>query len=218
MKKTLFTLAAVAALGFYASAASAQCAFDEPAKAKGIKSSMVKAMSSCPGITYASPNTSTMAGVPGCTSPTGPVPLSLFKFDDQKGKCDIKTTHKVETPCSDATASCSNLTLSVKCGGVQNADGASPNNDDGWNLNTVARATFDDNANGDMTVIDFPAQFALDQASKGKLKGKFDTNTLLNNLFGAGSALPACTAIELITVKIADPSGNLFATLGTSGR
>jgi hypothetical protein len=216
MKKFIVPVVAVAALGFYASSASAQCAFDEPAKAKGIKSSMIKAMSSCPGVTFASPNTTTMAGVPGCAPPT---PLSLFKFDDAKGKCDIKTKHAVESPCSDASpGDCSNLTLQVKCGGVQNADGVTPSSGPGWNLNTVARATFDDNANGDMTVIDFPAQFQLPDASGGKIKGKFNTNDLLNNLFGPGSALPACTAIELITVKIADPSGNLFATLGTSGR
>jgi len=216
MKKTLLTLTAVAALGFYATSASAQCAFDEPAKAKGIKASMVKAMSSCPGVTFPTSNTTTMAGVPGCAPPT---PLSLFQFENEKGSCSVKTSHKVEDPCSDGSGGpCSNLKLSVKCGGVLNSDGATPNNDTGWNLNTVARASFDDNSNGDMTVIDFPAQFPLDPASNGKLKGKFDTNTLLNDLFGPGSALPACTAIELITVKVADPAGNLFATLGTSGR
>jgi hypothetical protein len=216
MKKTLISAIAVAALGFYATSASAQCAFDEPAKAKGIKSSMVKAMSSCPGVTFASPNSSTMAGVPGCATP---VPLSLYQFENLKGACSLKTSHKVESPCSDGSPSdCSNLTLSVKCGGVLDADGVTPNSQAGWNLNTVARATFNDNANGDMTVIDFPAQFSLPPASGGKLKGKFDTNTLLNGLFGPGSALPSCTAIELISVKIADPSGNAFASLGTSGR
>ncbi len=216
MKKIVISVAAVAALGFYASSASAQCAFDEPAKAKGIKSSLVKAMSSCPGVTFASPNSSTMAGVPGCATP---VPLSLYQFENLKGSCSLKTSHKVEIPCSDGSPSdCSNLTLSVKCGGVLDSDGVTPNSQAGWNLNTVARATFNDNANGDMTVIDFPAQFSLPPASGGKLKGKFDTNTLLIGLFGPGSALPACTAIELISVKIADPSGNAFASLGTSGR
>lgn len=216
MKKIVISVAAVAALGFYASSASAQCAFDEPAKAKGLKVSMVKAMSSCPGVTFVAPNTTTMAGVAGCTPPT---PLSIYQFENEKGACSVKTTHKVESPCSDGSPEdCSNLTLSVKCGGILNSDGISPNNQAGWNLNTVARASFDDNANGDMTVIDFPAQFAMEAASDGKLKGKFTTNDLLEELFGPGSALPRCTAIELITVKIADPSGGLFATIGTSGR
>jgi len=216
MKKALFTLAAVVALGAYASTASAQCAFDEPAKAKGLKSSLVKNYAACPGITFEASNTSTMAGVPGCAAPFA---TSSYKFDDAKGKCDIKTTHKVEAPCSSGSPTpCSNLTLKVKCGGINNPDGTSPNNSPGWNLNTVARATFNDNSNGDMTVIDFPAQFSLPPAVKGKIKGQFDTNTLLIDLFGEGSELPACTAIQLVRLAIADPSGNTFATMGTSGR
>jgi hypothetical protein len=82
----------------------------------------------------------------------------------------------------------------------------------------VARTTFNDASSGDMTVIDFPAQFPLPPASGGKISGSFNTNTLLNGLFGPGSELPACTAIQLITVGIADPAGNIFAALGSSGR
>ena len=216
MKKALLSVTAIAALGFYAGSASAQCAFDEPTKAKGFKTSMVRAYASCPGITFPSPNTSTMAGVPGCAAPS---PLSAFRFDALKSSCDVKTSHKLEDPCKDGSlVPCSNLQLNVKCAGVNNADGVTPNSQAGWNLNTIARATFDDNANGDMTVIDFPAQFPLPQASGGKLKGKFTTNDLLNGLFGPGSALPGCTAIELITIKIADPSGNIFASIGSATR
>src|SRR5262245_38495445 len=101
MKKTLLTLTAVAALGFYPTSPSAQWPFDEPAKAKGIKSAMIKAMSSCPGVTFPTSNTTTMAGVPGCAPPT---PLSLFQFEDLKGSCSVKTSHKVEDPCSDGSA------------------------------------------------------------------------------------------------------------------
>jgi hypothetical protein len=98
------------------------------------------------------------------------------------------------------------------------SDGLSLDETGSWALQTIARASFDDNSNGDMTVIDFPAAFTVGAASKGKLKFKGDTNTLLADLFGPGSALPGCTAIELITVKITDPEGNLFATLGSSSR
>lgn len=216
MKKALFTLTAVAAIGFYAGSASAQCSFDEPAKAKGIKSSMVRAYAGCPSLTFLAPNTTTMAGVPGCAAPAA---ISAYTFDDKKGKCDIKTGQKLEAPCSDGSGvPCANLSLQVKCGGLNEPDGVTPNNDIGWILNTIARATFNDNSNGDMTVIDFPAQFPLPAVSGGKVKGSFTTNELLNGLFGPGSALPGCTAIELITVKIADPAGNVFASLGTSTR
>jgi hypothetical protein len=215
MKKALITVTAVAVLGFFAGSASAQCSFNSAGKAKGFKTSMVRAYSSCPGITYASPNSSTMAGVPTCAPP---VALSVFKFNS-KGKCDVKSGHKLENPCSDPGSSvCSNLTLSVKCSGITQADGVTLDSSPGWNLNTIARATFDDNSNGDMTVIDFPAQFPLGQAASGKLKGKFTTNELLVGLFGPGSALPGCTQIELLTIKIADPAGNLFASIGSGSR
>jgi hypothetical protein len=216
MKKALFTVAAVAALGAYASSASAQCSFNEPGKAKGLKSSLVKAYAACPGITFAAPNSGTMAGVPGCATPFA---LSAYKFEALKGKCDIKTGQKLENPCSTGNPlPCANLSLSLKCSGVLNADGVTPNNQAGWNLNTVARATFDDTSNGDMTVIDFPAQFPLPQASGGKFSGKFTTNQLLIDLFGNGSELPGCTAIQIIRLAVADPAGNTFATMGSSSR
>jgi hypothetical protein len=216
MKKALFTLAAVAALGAYATAASAQCDFNAPAKAKGLKSSLVRAYAACPGVTFESTNTSTMAGVPGCAPPYA---LSDYKFDTAKGKCDIKTGHKLESPCSDGSGiPCANLSLQVKCSGVLDADGVTPTSSTGWNLNTVARATMDDNSTGDLTVIDFPAQFPLPAASSGKLGGKFSTNQLLNDLFGPGSALPGCTAIAVIRVAVADPSGNTFAVMGSGSR
>ncbi len=101
---------------------------------------------------------------------------------------------------------------------VRESDGVTPTSTPGWALNTVARATFDDNSSGDMTVIDFPAQFSFPQPDAGRMKLATDTNALLNNLFGPGSALPACTALQIISVAIADPAGDVFATMGTSSR
>ena len=62
------------------------------------------------------------------------------------------------------------------------------------------------------------APVALPAASSGSFSGKFTTNELLTDLFGAGSELPGCTAIQLITVAVADPAGNTFATMGSSAR
>ena len=46
--------------------------------------------------------------------------------------------------------------VSAKCGDILKADGVTPidASDDGWLLATLTRATFDDQTNGDMTVID----------------------------------------------------------------
>jgi len=186
--------------------------------------SMVRSFAGCPGITFLAPNTSTSTGggTPGCTPPFA---HSEFLFN-AKGSCAVKTKQKLEAPCStgDGTYDCSNLSISAKCSGVVKSDGVSPittgvnGGGDGWGLNTVARATFDDRDRGDMTIIDFPARFAFPPAKKGKLKLKSDTNTLLFGLFGAASELPDCTAIQLLSIAVADGSGNLFAVPGSSTR
>lgn len=233
MRRFSIFLAAIALVSFTASIALAQCAFDAPSKAKGMKTDMVRAMVTCGGITFPTPTTLTNAGVPAC-SPVTPYSAYVFTPADplakNKGKCSVKTKTKFESPCSDGSVDpitllpqdCSNTSLQAKCGGVLNSDGATPvdglTGGQGWALKTVARVTFDDKASGDMTIIDFPAQFNLPDAKKGKLKGKFDTNTLLNELFGDGSALPGCTMLELKSIAIADPDGNNFAVVGSSSR
>ncbi len=217
MKKSLFTLAAVITVALFSvSTASAQCAFDAPGKAKGLKTDMVRGYVPCgSGITFPAPNTSGSTGTPGCTPPT---PYSAFLFND-KGKCSVKTKAKLEDPCSTGTpGACSNVTLKAKCSGITDGDGFTPISGPGWALNTLARATLKDNANGDQTIIDFPAQFTFPDAAKGKLKLTADTHVLLENLFGPGSELAACTALELIFIRIVDDFARLFATPGSSTR
>lgn len=217
MKRTLMTLAAVAAVGlFTASTASAQCDFNGPGKAKGIKASLVRAAAPCGGVTFAAPNSATMAGTPTCAPP---VLTSAYQFDTGKGKCDWKAGAKLEAPCKDGSGiDCHNLTIQVKCGGVLDPDGFTPTNSTGWTFRTLARTTLNDSVNGDMTVIDFPAQFTFPAAKKGKLSLKSDTNALLALLFGPGNALPACTALETLSVAVADPAGNRFAVVGAATR
>lgn len=217
MRKISVAVFSVIMLGLAAQSAQAQCSFDEPIKAKGTKSSFIRAYAVCVGgITFPASNTSTMAGVPGCTPP---FQLSPYFFANDKSSCSFKSGQKLEDPCSDGSpVPCANLKISAKCSGVLNPDASTPTGLPGWAMNTVARATFDDNSSGDMTVINFPAQFAFPQASGGKFKLKSSTNDLLNALFGPGSALPTCTAIQLISVAIADPAGNIFAALGSSTR
>jgi hypothetical protein len=217
MKKTLFTLAAVATVALFTiSTAHAQCSFDAAGKAKGLKSDMTRGYVPCgSGVTFPAPNTAGKSGTPGCTPPTT---YSSFLFSD-KGKCSIKSKAKFESPCGTGTpGDCSNVTLQSKCSGVTNADGVTPISGAGWALNTLARATIDDSAGGDQTIIDFPAQFTFDPANKGKLKLKSDTHTLLNLLFGPGNELAGCTSLEIISVKIVDPVAAIFATMGTATR
>ena len=195
--------------------AHAQCAFDEPSKAKSLKSDMVRAYSSCPGVTFPTSNTTTMAGVPGCAPP---VPLSSYEFGP-KGWCKIAITTNFESPCAFASqAECTNPRFSLKCNDLRTSEDA-PADAPGWELAVVFRATISDQANGDLTVIDFPLRYPMASAADGKISGKFGLNDLLCQLLSdLCPALPVCSSFEVITAAAVDPDGNVFARMGSSGR
>ena len=216
MKKVLFSLSAIAVLGFVASTASAQCTFNEPFKAKGLKSDMVTAMTPCGGSAGQTINTASSTGIPACAPP---LPLSDRLFG-AKGKCSIKTSHKAETPCKNqffADPSCSDVVLKLSCSDIVKSDGTSPADTDGWSIAALSRATFSDESGigTDMTIVDFPLQFPIPQPSGGKIKAKISTNSLLE---ATGGLLPTCTAVEILSVKLKDPNGDDFAQMGTSTR
>jgi hypothetical protein len=219
MKKVLFSLSAVAMLSFIASTAMATCTFNEPFKAKGLKSDMVSAMTPCGGTSGAAINTASSTGIPGCTPP---VALSSYLFG-AKGKCSIKSKAKAEAPCKTtdfADPSCSDITLKLSCSDILRSDGTTPVggvDDDGWSISTLARTTFEDiNGAGDeISIIDFPLQFPVPEPAKGKVKAKVSANSLL---IGTGGLLPACSAIEILNLVLVDPNGDPFAQMGTSTR
>jgi hypothetical protein len=196
----------------------AQCAFDAPAKAKSFKSSLIRAYASCPGVTFAAPNTTTMAGVAACAPPAA---TSIYELDDAKGACSVRAKHSVETPCSNSDpAGCSVLNIAVKCGGIQDPGGGVLSSTVGWNLSLVLRASFDDPSNGDMTVVDVPLQLPLPEAANGALKGRFELGNCTDFFFcpPPPGYLPPCTQLELLSVTLFDPDGSAFAKLGSSGR
>jgi hypothetical protein len=78
-------------------------------------------------------------------------------------------------------------------------------------LATVARATFDDRAGGDMTVDDFPANFPL-LIADGKINVKTSADVLLNGISQPG--LPHCSNIETVSITVLDENGNTFANVG----
>lgn len=178
---------------------------------------MVRAYAPCgTGITFPSPNTAAASGTPGCTPPT---PYSDFLFSD-KGKCSVQGSHKWESPCGlGGPEDCSNFTWKARCSGITAADGTTLIEGSGWTLNMLYRATWQDSANGDQTVIDFPAQVTFAPAKKGRMKAGADTHMLLNQLpFFPPRFLPGCTSLEVLSVKIVDPQNRVFATMGSSTR
>jgi hypothetical protein len=210
MKKFALSLAAVALVGFTAGSASAQCEFNALAKAKGLKSTVVRAFAECPSTQHPTENSTTQ---------------SQFT---EKGGCQLSSSGAIEPDCSELTASdgsnlgmpsgpCHVVTLKGKCKGIVGADGVSPiSSEDGvWTLATLSRASLNDPVTGDVTVIDFPVTFEFDTPSKGGLKLSGNSAEALAGLLDpASAALPTCTQIEIVRITVKDGTGAPFARLG----
>ena len=213
MKKYLLGgLAAVLVVGISASAAMAQCAFEHPQKAKKFQSNFIQAFVSCGNAGGNSPNTTTEGGVPACKPPEtfnqqAGTPVTGWRWDELKGSGSV--TLKAATSVAPVTpAGSTDLKVKAKLKGV--LDGVGLANGTGA-LATVARATFNDRMNGDITVVDFPANFALTLVD-GKGQVKTTADTLLNGISQPG--LPNCAALEVVSLTVVDPNGNTFANVG----
>jgi len=231
MKKVMLPIAAIALVGLYASSASAQCEFNALGKAKGLKGSMIRAFASCPSTEYGGINTATGAGgTPACTSPSGVLPAggSTYVFGE-KCSCSVQTQAKVEKDCAlleDASGAplglppgaCHVTYVKGKCKGIMQADGVTPinaNDDAGWSLATLSRATVNDADNGDMTIIDFPVTFLFEDPNNGGVAVDSSSAEALSAIVGpSGAALPTCTQIEVVKITMKDPNGDPFAVLG----
>ena len=195
--------------------AAAQCAFDAPTKAKGIKTSMVRAYAGCPGITFPSPNTSTMTGVPGCAPPFA---LSPFEFGPD-GSCSLKSSQSIESPCPIAPLSgCAMLQITARCTDIRDPGGATQTTAPGWAINLVLRITEEDPSSGDLTVIDVPLQVSFPQARNGRMRLNRLLPECLLHVFPCGVEWGACTSLQLLYAAVADPDGNIFAVVGSSSR
>jgi hypothetical protein len=230
----LVTLAAVLALGFTASMARAQCtSIRHPSQAKKFQVSLVQAFVSCGNPGGSSINAMTEGGIPSCQpvltfnqanggEPTG------WRFDETPGvssKGTIKIDPRVQPAClqkdTPVPPGCpgglnpigDTVDLRVKMSLKGVIATASPTGRTGTGtLHTLARATLDDRMFGDMTVIDFGADFPFSLTS-GKSNLQTSADALLNTLPAAG--LPHCTSIEVVNISVLDENGNAFASLGS---
>jgi len=214
MKKHLLGgLAAVLVVGISASAALAQCAFEHPKKAGGLKSNFVQAFVSCGNPGGNSPNTTTEGGVPTCKPPEtfneqAGSPAGGWTWDGLKGQGQVQfKSAKVIPPITPPDGT--DLAIKLKLQGVLDNDTV-PASGNGQ-LATVARATFNDRDGGDMTVVDFPASFPF-TLSGGKVSLKTSADALLNGI--SQPSLPHCASIETVSITIVDSNGNTFANLG----
>lgn len=217
MKKHLLGgLAAVLVVGISASSALAQCAFEHPKKAGKFQSNFVQAFVSCGNAGGNSPNSTTEGNVPSCKPPEtfsqqGGNTSNGWSWDETKGQGQVQfKSQKVSKNPAVTPPNSTDLSVSVKLKGVIGG-GIAPANGTGA-LATSARATFNDRMNGDMTVVDFPANFPLDVVD-GKAKLKTSADALLNGISQPG--LPDCTSIETVSITIVDQNGDTFANTGT---
>jgi hypothetical protein len=217
-KHILIAGISVLAIGFSASMASAVCDPNHPKKAGQLKSSLVQAFVSCNNPGGNTPNLTTEGGVPACQPPEtfhqqAGNPIDGWVWDAAKGKGDVtfKASKNKVANILNPVPNTADLAVSLKMGGVLDSDTLAPANGNGT-LATIARATFEDRANGMITVVDFPAGFPI-SAVDGKISLKTSANVLLNGIGQPG--LPGCSTVEVVSVNVVDPNGNSFASMGT---
>jgi len=215
-KHLVVTGAAALALAFSASLASAggyvcPVAYQHPKQAKQIKAALTQAFLSCNA-----PNDTTETGtVPTCSPATtynegnGSQTGSWLWGPKSKGSITFQAgANKVVNILNPANSA--DLVIKVKVSDVQDENGPATSN---GNIQTVARATIIDRAASVlMTVIDFPTGFGV-SASGGKINKKTSATEILNAL--SQPALPHCSNVEVVSVLLKDPNGNVFANLGT---
>ena len=225
----LAVVAALLALGFAASTASAQCNFDHPKKARKFTGELVQAFVPCGGIGGTTPNTATGGGVPACQPPETfnqlyESPANGWRMDPLKfqGRVQLKIrkacTGKAKgtslPPCNPLDTALNppgsaDLEVQLKLRGVIDAGG--PANGVGA-LWTLTRATMYDWTAGDVTILDFPAGFPFDLA-KGETSMKTSVDAHLNSL--NLQSLPACSSLEIVDINVVDENGTTFARIGT---
>ena len=82
------------------------------------------------------------------------------------------------------------------------------------NVMAILRVTTQDYSGDDMTVIDFPFGFAisLSNSYSGSASVTKKLGDVLQGLNQPG--LSDCTSIEIVSIAIRDPNGNIFAVPG----
>ncbi len=192
----------------------AQCAFEHPKTAKKFQSSFTTAFIPCAGLGFSNPpNTSTEGGVPACKPPEtfneafGGFPPTGWTWDETTGQGQVQFKSAVAVPPI-TPADSMDLTVKLKVKGVLANVG--PASGPGT-LTAIARVTLDDRASGDMTIVDYPAQFPF-TLTDGKVSTKTSVDAALNGIPQPG--LPHCSSLELLFVAINDSNNNQFASTG----
>ena len=202
--------AAVTILGCTATAASAQCAFERPRKAKKVLGELVQAFLPCDGA-----NTATESGLPSCGPPEtfnelhGNPPSGWRWGPRSAGAFEFRSSGNKVVDAMNPPEDSSDVKVQLKLKDIEDVAGDA----DGTGvLVALLRVTLDDRAGGDMTAVDIPVDFAVDVVG-GKAKLKTTVNVFLNDAHDL-PGLPACASVEFEFVGVADVNGTLFGVPG----
>ncbi len=212
------------AVGLTASTAGAQCAFQQPRKAKQITLSLIPAFVSCSGscnfcgtgdpLPIPISNTTTGRGVPGCNPPQtfnehlGSPANGWLWGAKSEGSVSFKAAkNKIVDPMNPPNTA--DVDIRIKLNDIRYAGGALVNGT-GY-LRPVSRGTVATRGSGDMTVIDLAFPTFPVQVASGRANVRITANMGFN---AEAASLPGCTAIELLALELADENGNPFARPG----
>jgi hypothetical protein len=227
-KSSTIALAIVALASLFgADSALAACNVDfDNAPAKGLTASMVRTFHPC-GATERGPfpNAETEADTDAC-QPVYPTERggtgSAYNYA-RDGGCNVKIASKLARDCASVEGAdgnplglpagpCHLSQVKAKCKEiVDSLDTLIGDDDTGWTLWVLLRASIDEETNGSMTVVDLPVSFQFETPNLGDMKLATLTAEPLQDL---GVFLPACTVLQILSVEIRDPEGNSFATMG----
>lgn len=199
-----------------ASSAAAPCGFEHPKRATGFHAALVQAhwgcapvVSSCCGLA----NTATEGGIPACEPPAtfvqhGGAQSDAWRWGPQgQGRVSIAArTNTVPSYPADSA----DLAIRLKVTDLRTLDGHRADNE--GTLGLVLRATVRDRVGGAMTIVDFPLA-APAAAANGRVNVKTTLNTLMqeNPVF---TSFPGCTSLEIESLVLQDPNGDIFASPG----
>lgn len=202
--------------------ASAQCAFNQATGSTTytgyLSNSLVRAFVSCNNPGGNTPNATNATGtVPTCYpaenySQQAGSPANGWEFHPgtSYGRLTIKRTSGGENLAGyPPTVRDAVITLKMYHIGQTSGGGFASGT---GNMQILFRATMNDYTFGDMTTIDFPLGLPI-QLSGGSGTVSKKLGDVMKDDFHL-PRFPDCTSIEIISVSVSDPNGNVFAVSG----
>ena len=217
-----YALAVAVGLALVPAQVRAQCSFDQPNGSTSysgyLSTSLVRAFVSCGNVGGNTPNITTAGGVPGCApvenfDQQAGSPSGGWEFHNGTSYGRVIVKRSSGGPNIGFPPTHHDLAISIKLYHIGNASGGGYASGNG-RLNMILRATMDDYTSGDMTVVDFPMGVGFALSGSGSVSKTIKIGDVLAAI--GQPRFPDCTSIEIVSVSVADPNGNIFATQGAT--